>query len=286
MSRFAYVNGVYVRHGEAAVHIEDRGYQFADAVYEVWSVMGGKLADAAGHFARLWRSLGELSIAPPMSEAALRVVLRELIRRNGIDEGLVYLQISRGVARRDHLFPKDVAPAIVATARRVNRVAQDASAAAGIGVITTPENRWGRCDIKTVGLLPNLLAKQAAKESGATEAWFVDAEGQVTEASSSNAWIVDQDGVLRTRETTANILRGITRTTLMEVLKTQNLKVEERPFTVAEALGAREAFVTGAGGLLQPVVRINGKSIGDGRPGPVATRLRAAYIEEARRNAD
>ncbi len=286
MSRFAYVNGVYVRHGEAAVHIEDRGYQFADAVYEVWSVMGGKLADAAGHFARLWRSLGELSIAQPMSEAALRIVLRELIRRNGIDEGLVYLQVSRGVARRDHLFPQDVAPAVVATARRVNRVAQDTSAAAGIGVITTPENRWGRCDIKTVGLLPNLLAKQAAKESGATEAWFVDAAGQVTEASSSNAWIVDQDGVLRTRETTANILRGITRTTLMEVLKTENLKVEEWPFTVAEALGAREAFVTGAGGLLQPVVRIDGKPVGDGRPGPVATRLRAAYIEEARRNAD
>jgi D-alanine transaminase len=286
MSRFAYVNGVYVRHGDAAVHIEDRGYQFADAVYEVWSVMGGKLADAAGHFARLWRSLGELSIAPPMSEAALRVVLRELIRRNGIDEGLVYLQVSRGVARRDHLFPQNVAPAIVATARRVNRVAQDASAAAGIGVITTPENRWGRCDIKTVGLLPNLLAKQAAKESGATEAWFVDGQGQVTEASSSNAWIVDQNGVLRTRETTANILRGITRTTLMEVLKTENLKVEERPFTVDEALSAREAFVTGAGGLLQPVVRIDGKPIGDGRPGPVATRLRAAYIDEARRNAD
>ena len=286
MPRVAYVNGLYVPHAEAAVHVEDRGYQFADAVYEVWSVMGGKLADAAGHFTRLRRSLAELSIAEPMSEAALRVVLREVIRRNGVREGLVYLQVSRGVARRDHVFPKDVAPAVVVTARRVDRAAQDASAAKGIGVITTPETRWGRCDIKTVGLLPNLLAKQAAKDAGATEAWFVDADGNVTEASSANAWIVDADGVLRTRETTANILRGITRTTLLEVLRTENLKVEERPFTVAEALGAREAFVSGAGGLIQPVARIDGKPIGDGRPGPVATRLRAAYIETARRNAE
>jgi D-alanine transaminase len=156
MSRWAYVNGAYVRHGDAAVHIEDRGYQFADAVYEVWSVMGGKLADAPGHFARLFRSLGELSIDAPMSEAALRLVLRELVRRNRIDEGQVYLQVSRGVARRDHLFPKNTPPAVVATARHVNRAAQAASSAAGIGVITTPEIRWGRCDIKTVGLLPNL----------------------------------------------------------------------------------------------------------------------------------
>jgi D-alanine transaminase len=275
-----------VRHGDAAVHIEDRGYQFADAVYEVWSVMGGKLADAPGHFARLFRSLGELSIAPPMSEAALRVVLRELIRRNRIDEGQVYLQVSRGVARRDHLFPKDTPPAVVATARHVNRAAQAASSAAGIGVITTPEIRWGRCDIKTVGLLPNLLAKQKAKESGAVEAWFVDDDGLVTEASAANAWIVDQEGVLRTRDTKANILKGVTRTTLMDILKTENIRVEERAFTVAEALGAREAFISGAGGLVQPVVRIDGRNVGDGKPGPVATRLRAAYIELAKRIAE
>lgn len=286
MSRFAYVNGRFVRHGQAAVHIEDRGYQLADGVYEVWAVFDGKLADAEGHFARLWRSLDELRIAHPMSEAALTVVLREAIRRNHVREGLVYLQVSRGVARRDHAFPNPaVPPAVVITARSVDRNAIEAKAAKGSAVITVPENRWGRCDIKTIGLLPNALAKQAARERGAIEAWFVDDLGLVTEGASSNAWIVDAEGRLRTRDTQANILRGVTRLTLLDVIAEAGLPVAEQPFTVDEAKNAREAFITGAGSLVTPIVSVDGVKIGDGTVGPVASRLRALYIERARAGA-
>ncbi|MFT4251302.1 MAG: D-amino-acid transaminase [Caulobacter sp.] len=286
MSRFAYVNGRFVRHGQAAVHIEDRGYQLADGVYEVWAVFDGKLADAEGHFARLWRSLDELRIAHPMSEASLTVVLREAIRRNHVREGLVYLQVTRGVARRDHAFPNpEVPPAVVITARSVDRVAAEAKAAKGAGVVTVPENRWGRCDIKTIGLLPNALAKQAARERGAIEAWFVDDLGLVTEGASSNAWIVDAEGRLRTRDTQANILRGVTRLTLLDVIAQAGLPVEERPFTVEEAKAAREAFITGAGSLVTPIVSVDGDKIGDGTVGPVASRLRALYIERAKAGA-
>lgn len=283
MGRIAYVNGAYVRHADAAVHIEDRGYQFADAVYEVWAMSGGLLCDPEGHFTRLERSLGELSIDMPMTRAALTTVLKETIRRNRIRDGLVYLQVSRGVAPRDHVFPASpIAPAVVVTVKRTDPVAAEARAAAGVGVLTTPENRWGRCDIKTVGLLPNVLAKQAAKETGATEAWFIDADGLVTEGASSNAWIVTSEGVLVTRDTSANILRGVTRETLLEVARTANIRIEERAFSLSEALSAREAFFTGAGALLLPVVSIDGQAVGDGRPGPVATRLRSLYIESAR----
>ncbi|MBI1683716.1 D-amino-acid transaminase [Caulobacter hibisci] len=286
MSRFAYVNGRFVRHGQAAVHIEDRGYQLADGVYEVWAVFDGKLADAAGHFARLWRSLDELRIAHPMSEASLTIVLREAIRRNQVREGLVYLQVTRGVARRDHAFPNPaVPPAVVITARSVDRVAAEAKAAKGSGVVTVPENRWGRCDIKTIGLLPNALAKQAAREHGAIEAWFVDELGLVTEGASSNAWIVDAEGRLRTRDTQANILRGVTRLTLLDVIAEAGLPVEERPFTVEEAKAAKEAFITGAGSLVTPIVTIDGVKVGDGTVGPVASRLRGAYIERAKAGA-
>ncbi|MDG2527145.1 D-amino-acid transaminase [Caulobacter endophyticus] len=286
MSRFAYVNGRFVRHGQAAVHIEDRGYQLADGVYEVWAVFDGKLADAQGHFARLWRSLDELRIAHPMSEAALTVVLREAIRRNHVREGLVYLQVTRGVAKRDHAFPNPaVPPAVVITARSVDRVAIEAKAAKGSAVITVPENRWGRCDIKTIGLLPNALAKQAARERGAIEAWFVDDLGLVTEGASSNAWIVDADGRLRTRDTQANILRGVTRLTLLDVIAEAGLPVAEQPFTVEEAKAAREAFITGAGSLVTPITSVDGVKIGDGTVGPVASRLRALYIERARAGA-
>lgn len=286
MSRFAYVNGRFVRHGQAAVHIEDRGYQLADGVYEVWAVFDGKLADAEGHFARLWRSLDELRIAHPMSEAALTVVLREAIRRNHVREGLVYLQVSRGVAKRDHAFPNPaVPPAVVITARSVDRAAIEAKAAKGSAVITVPENRWGRCDIKTIGLLPNALAKQAARERGAIEAWFVDDLGLVTEGASSNAWIVDAEGRLRTRDTQANILRGVTRLTLLDVIAEAGLPVAEQPFTVEEAKAAREAFITGAGSLVTPITSIDGVKIGDGAVGPVASRLRALYIERARAGA-
>ena len=209
MSRIAYVNGRFVPKADAVVHIEDRGYQFADAVYEVWALFDGRLADPVGHFARLERSLGELSIDMPMSRAALTTVLKETVRRNRIREGLVYLQVSRGVATRDHAFPAvGTPPSVVITVSRVDRAASEARAARGVSVVTAPENRWGRCDIKTVGLLPNALAKQKAREAGAVEAWFVDDLGLVTEGASSNAWIVDGDGILRTRDTNANILRG------------------------------------------------------------------------------
>lgn len=286
MGRIAYVNGRYGPHAEAAVHIEDRGYQLADAVYEVWSVFDGKLADAEGHFARLKRSLGELRIPEPMSRAALTVVLREVLRRNMVREGLIYLQVSRGVAPRDHAFPDHpLRPAVVITAKSLDRAASEAKAALGVSVITTPENRWGRCDIKTVGLLPNVLARQAAREQGAAEALFVDAAGLITEGASANAWILDQAGVLRTRDTGANILRGVTRHTLLDVIAQAQLKVEERPFTPQEMADAKEAFITGAGSLVLPVVKIDGQPIGDGAPGPVAKRLRSLYIERAKQTA-
>jgi D-alanine transaminase len=286
MGRIAYVNGRYQRHADAAVHIEDRGYQLADAVYEVWSVFGGRLADAEGHFARLARSLGELRIPEPMSRAALTVVLREVLRRNQVREGLIYLQISRGVAPRDHAFPEgELIPSAVITAKSLDRAASEAKAAKGIAVITTPENRWGRCDIKTVGLLPNVLARQAARERGAGEALFVDEMGLVTEGASANAWILDGDGVLRTRDTQANILRGVTRRTLLDVIAEAGLKVEERPFTPEEMAQAKEAFITGAGSLVLPVIAIDGRPIGGGASGPVAKRLRSLYIERAKQTA-
>jgi D-alanine transaminase len=286
MSRLAYVNGRFLRQAEAGVSIEDRGYQLGDGIYEVWAVMDGKLADAEGHFARLERSLGELQIAMPMSRAALTVALRETVRRNRVKHGIVYLQVTRGVARRDHAFPDPpVEPTVVITARSISAAAAEARAAKGVGVVTTPENRWGRCDIKTVDLLPNVLAKQAAKEAGAFEAWFVDAEGLVTEGASSNAWIVDKDGVLRTRDIGANILRGVTRLSLIDVAKEAGYRVEERPFTLEEARQAREAFLTGAGALVMPIVSIDGQPVANGHPGEVARTLRAAYIRRAAETA-
>ena len=286
MGRVAYVNGRFAPHAEARVHIEDRGYQLADGVYEVWAVFGGRLADAEGHYTRLERSLGELRIDMPMSRKALALVLRETVRRNRVSDGLVYLQVTRGVAPRDHAFPgRPVRPSMVVTAKSVDMAAAEAKAGKGIGVITTPETRWARCDIKTIALLPNVLAKQAARERGAGEAWFVDELGLVTEGASSNAWIVDAEGVLRTRDLNANILRGVTRKSLMELIAREGLQVSERPFSVEEARQAREAFITGAGSLVTPVVSIDGALLGDGRPGPVALRLRASYLSEASNRA-
>ena len=283
MSRVAYVNGRYAPKADAAVHIEDRGYQLSDGVYEVWAVFGGKLADAEGHFARLHRSLGELRIAEPMGRPALEVVIHEVLRRNRVRDGLVYLQVTRGKAPRDHAFPDpDTPPSLVITAKSIDRASAEAKAAKGIKVVTTPENRWGRCDIKTIGLLPNVLARQAAKEAGAGEAWFVDEDGLVTEGAASNAWIIDEAGTLRTRDLKANILRGITRSTLMEVIGSSNLKVDERAFTPAEAARAREAFITGAGALVLPVTHIDGVPIGGGKPGAVTLRLRSDYIARAK----
>lgn len=287
MSRIAYVNGRYVPHASAGVHIEDRGFQFADGVYEVCEVRDGALIDETGHLARLKRSLGELAIAAPMDLAALKVVLRETVRRNRVRDGLVYFQVTRGVARRDFFFPgDDVAPTLVVTARSTNRVQVNAAAEAGIKVLTVPENRWPRVDIKSVGLLPNVLAKQKAKTSGAKEAWFVDADGKVTEGGSSNAWIVTESGVIVTRPADSGILRGITRTTVIDAAEKLQLRLEERAFTVEEAKAAREAFNTSATTLVTPVVVIDGVKIGDGKPGPLALMLRRRFHEFAERASD
>lgn len=286
MSRIAYVNGRYLPHAAAAVHVEDRGFQFADGVYEVWAVLDGKLADTEGHLARLFRSLGELRISPPMSRTGLMAVVRETVRRNRVKDGLCYLQITRGQARRDHVFPAaDTPPTLVVTCKGWDQAAVDAKARAGGAVITTAETRWARCDIKTVALLPNILAKQSAKEAGALEAWFVDKDGYVTEGASTNAWIVDQQGRLRTRDTGANILRGITRHNLIDVARQAQFAVDERPFTVEEAQGAREAFITAASAFVLPITHIDGVAIGEGRPGPVALRLRDLYLRNARATA-
>jgi D-alanine transaminase len=283
MSRVAYVNGVFQPHVGAVVHVEDRGFQFADGVYEVWAVFGGRLADFDGHMTRLERSLDELQIDRPMSREALTAVLREVVRRNRVRDGLVYLQVTRGTARRDHAFPApDTPPSVVVTARSVDRGRQEAQTTKGVAVITQPDRRWDRCDIKTVGLLPNVLAKEAAKRAGAAEAWLVDRDGLVTEGSSTNAWIVDADGVLRTRDTGANILRGITRAAVSALAAERQIRFEERPFTVGEAKGAREAFYTAASAFVTPVISIDGARIGDGKPGPVTQALRAAYLEQAR----
>lgn len=286
MSRVAYVNGQYQPHGQATVHVEDRGFQFADGVYEVWSVFDGRLADFDGHMTRLHRSLNELRIPIPMSREALTQVLNETVRRNRVREGLVYLQVTRGTARRDHPFPPEgTAPSVVVTARSLPLAKGNASAKKGVAVITQPDIRWGRCDIKTIGLLPNVLAKQAAKERGAAEAWMVDEMGLVTEGSSTNAWIVDEDGRLRTRDAQANILQGITRAAVMTLVADEGLELEERAFSVDEAKRAREAFYTSASGFVMPATSIDGVKIGNGRPGPITTRLRTLYLDQAIRDA-
>ena len=282
MPRIAYVNGRYVRHAAAAVHVEDRGYQLADGVYEVAEIRGGRLIDEERHLARLDRSLRELAIRWPMTPRALGVVLREVVRRNSIDDGIVYVQVTRGVAPRDHAFPKaDVRPSLVVTARAMPMEARTERARTGVAVITAPDNRWGRVDIKSVALLPNVLAKQKGREAGAFETWFVDGHGMVTEGTSTNAWIVTADGTLVTRQTDHGILAGVTRAVLLDVVAAQGLRFEERPFSVAEALAAREAFLTSATSAVTPVVRLDGKKLGDGRPGPLAPKLRAALLAAA-----
>jgi len=278
MSRIAYVNGRYLPMRAAKVHVEDRGYQFGDGVYEVCEVRGGRLIDERRHLDRLKRSLAELRIRLPMSPAALGIVLREVIAKNRIGYGIVYLQVTRGVARRDHAFPApDVPQSVVVTARALNSARNEALAATGIAVVSVPDNRWGRVDIKTIGLLPNVLARQAAIERGVRDAWFVDKGGNVTEAASANAWIVTAAGTIVTRPADRAILRGITRTVVLEAIKAQGLAAKERAFTLEEAYAAREAFVTAASQIVLPVVRIDGRLIGDGKPGPVATALRREF---------
>jgi D-alanine transaminase len=284
LSRIAYVNGRYLPRRAAMVSIEDRGYQFADGVYEVCEVREGALIDQLRHLERLQRSLRELRIRMPASVSALDVILHETVRRNRVRNGIVYLQVTRGAARRDFAFPPcETRPSLVVTARSIDRAGNERRAAQGIAVITVPESRWVRVDIKSVALLPNVLAKQAAREAGADEAWFVDEEGRVTEGASSNAWIVTPDRKVVTRPADNGILRGITRTVLIQVLEAQQLIFEERPFRVEEAYGAAEAFVTAASQIVMPVVRINKRPIGGGSPGPVARALRESFHQHAQR---
>jgi D-alanine transaminase len=282
MSRIAYVNGRYLPQRGAMVHVEDRGYQFSDGVYEVCEVRGGRLVEERRHLERLTRSLAELRIRMPMPLAALGIVLREVVARNRIGYGIVYLQVTRGVARRDHAFPApEVRPSVAVTARSLNATRNEALAAQGIAVVSVPDNRWGRVDVKSISLLPNVLARQAALDQGARDAWFVDKDGAITEGASMNAWIVTQAGVVVTRPADHAILRGITRTVLFNVIKAQGLRLEERAFTLAEAYAAREAFATAASQIVLPVVRIDGRPIGEGRPGPVATALRREFHKYA-----
>ena len=277
MSRIAYVNGRYLRHGDASVHIEDRGYQFGDGVYEVCEIRAGDLIDEIPHLDRLDRSLAELEMASPMPRAALRLVLRETVCRNRVVHGLVYLQVTRGVARRDHAFPKPgTRPAIVVTAKSINRDRLAGLAEKGVAVITCPDIRWTRVDVKSISLLPNCLAKQAARQRGAFEAWLIDRDGYVTEGASTNAWIVTEDDVLVTRQADQSILNGVTRRALADIAVSQGLTVQERPFTVAEALAAREALITASTLSAMPVVSIDGAPVGNGSSGPVARLLRAS----------
>tara|TARA_R110000744_G_scaffold1843_2_gene6550 strand:- start:9772 stop:10620 length:849 start_codon:yes stop_codon:yes gene_type:complete len=279
LTRFAYVNGRYLPHDEALIHIEDRGFQFADAIYEVWSVRSGELLDADGHFGRLERSLAELRIANPKTRAGYQLIISELLRRNRVTDGLVYLQISRGRARRDHAFPAaHTRPTVVMTAKRLDPAAAERRADHGVGVITRPDQRWARCDIKTVNLLPNVLAKQAAIEAGAAEAWLVDTAGNVTEGSSTNAWILNAEGVLVTRQADHAILHGITRAMIMNRAAGLGYRVEERAFSVEEAQSAREAFMTSATTFVTSITSIDGRPVGNGAPGSVAIALRAAYV--------
>ena len=278
MTRFVYVNGAYKRYAEAAVHAEDRGFQFADAIYEVIEVLDGGLVDATRHLARLERSLRELSIPPPMSKAALLQVIDQVIRRNRVRDGIVYLQVTRGAGPRDFALPApELPPTLVVLARAQRRGWSAELAETGIAVKTTPDNRWARCDIKTVMLLPAVLAKDEARRAGAREAWFIDAAGNVTEGASSNAWIVTADGALVTHPLDNHILPGVTRATVMNVAKAEGMKIEERTFSKDEALKAREAFVTSATNIVMPVVKLDGAAIGDGRPGPLAQRLRLRF---------
>ena len=282
MARIAYVNGRYVRQDSAAVNIQDRGYQFADGIYEVCLYIGGGLWDLDGHLARMERSLDELRIERPMGRAALEVVIAEVLRRNRLGDALVYIQATRGVAARNHPFPPDgTRPALVVTARAFDVDASDAQAEKDVGVITREDIRWGRVDIKSVSLLPNVMAKQAAQEAGCAEAWLVR-DGRVTEGSSSNAWIVDGDGALATHPKSNEILGGITRETAIACAKDLQIRVREEAFTPEEAKAAREAFMTSATSLVMPVTAIDGTPVGDGAPGPVALRLREAYKNRAR----
>lgn len=278
MSRIAYVNGQYVLHGEAVVHIEDRGYQFADGVYEVVNIDRGQLVDEEPHLDRLDRSLDELGIAWPMARRAMKLVMRQVIRRNMIKDGLIYIQITRGVASRDHGFPEGVPPSIVMTAKTMKQPSAEQPDDKGIAVISHPDIRWSRPDIKSVALLPNVICKQKAREAGAYEALLVDAQGYVTEGSSTNAWIVTKGNEVVTRATDGNaILNGITRQAFIKLMAAEGLAFVERKFTIAEALEAKECFITASTTRIKAVVSIDGEPVGNGHPGETVAKLRRLY---------
>jgi D-alanine transaminase len=280
--RIAYVNGRYLPHPQAGVHIEDRALQLGDGIYEVCNVIGGRMLDEEPHLDRMERSLHELGMAMPMSRAALKLVMREMIARNRIADGFLYIQVTRGAVRRDHIPPPAGAlrPTLIMTMRTQDLAALNQRLEKGIAVATQPDIRWGRCDIKTVQLLPNLLAKQAARKTGAFEAWLVDDDGYVTEGSSTNAWIVDREGTVITRDLSNAILPGVTRRIILEAMAEAQLKVVERKFTVAQALAAREAFLSSATGAAVPVVTVDGQTIGNGAPGALTRRIRELYFAQ------
>jgi D-alanine transaminase len=279
MSRIAYVNGAYVPHSQASVHIEDRGYQFADGVYEVVYRHEGRLIDPDLHLDRLDRSLAALRIPAPVGRLALLAILDEMGRRNRLASGLIYIQITRGTARREHAFPRPgTRPSLVVTMRRTPPFPAGPEVWTG-SAITLPDQRWARCDIKSVGLLPNVLAKQAAREQGATEAILYDSDGMVTEGSSTNVWIVDEGGTLRTRALSARILPGCTRAALVGELGMAGTAVQERAFSVDEMRAAREIFITSATSFVKPILRLDDAPVGDGGVGPVARRLFALFAQ-------
>jgi D-alanine transaminase len=278
MPRHAYVNGRYVPHNQAAVHIEDRGYQFADGVYEVIPVHNGLLVDEKLHMDRLAHSLRELRIDMPMSRRALSIVAKELMRRNQLTNGFLYMQITRGVAPRNHVFPKDAKPAVTMTTRQM--ADKGRSPDWGMKVISVPDERWARCDIKSIALLPNVLAKQKAADQGCDEAWQIDRDGYVTEGGATNAWIVTHDNTVVTRHADEHILSGITRVSLREVLAREGYTLDVRPFTIEEAYNAREAFLSSSTNYVMAVTEIDGKPVGNGHPGLLTLALRGAYIDQ------
>lgn len=278
MPRIAYVNGRFVPHRQAAVHIEDRGYQFADGVYEVVPIFYSRLIDEEPHLDRLERSLNELRIPMPKPRPVMKMIAAELMRRNRLTYGFVYTQITRGVAPRDHKFPKGVRPSLVMTVRQMKPQSEE-QLEKGASVISVPDQRWHRRDIKSISLLPNCLAKQQAVEAGAAEAWQVDPDGTVTEGSSTNAWIITAENKLVTRKADHSILNGITRLSLIAAVEAAGFDFEERPFTLEEAYQAREAFFTSSTNLVMPVVRIDDRAIGNGHPGMLTMKLRDLYLD-------
>jgi D-alanine transaminase len=276
MARIAYVNGRYRPLQSAAVAPEDRGYQFGDGVYEVIMVLGGRFHDLERHLDRLQRSLAAIEIAPPMSRPALLSVLGETLRRNRLSDALVYLQVSRGTAPRNHTFPKRARPSLVVTVRRP-AFPGEREREEGVGVIALPDLRWGRCDIKSINLLPNVLARQSAAAAGCREAWLIDRDGKVTEGSASNAYIVDGTGRLITHPLGERILGGITRSVVLELARDEGIEVMEQPFSLDEAHQAREAALSSTSSWLLPVTSIDGRPISNGMPGHVVRRLMARY---------